>query len=293
MSDASVIVVRIIGGLGNQMFQYATARALADAAGVPLYLDCRGFAGYDLRSFALGRFNIRAEVADESLLRRYPEWLRRVGRHLPFREGCLGPWLFEKQLRFYPDLLLRRDDVFLDGYFQWERYFIAGQGAIRADLTLREPLPPEAAAIERQIRGAPSVAVHVRRGDYVANPVNQRMFGSCSAEYYRSALAHVRSCVGSPRPFVFSDDQAFARELFAGLPDAVFIDDKSGDPVVDLYLMSCCDHHIIANSSFSWWGAWLGRKDGQIVVAPEPWFDWPAFSGVELAAEGWHRLSKT
>ncbi|MES2919225.1 MAG: alpha-1,2-fucosyltransferase [Pseudomonadota bacterium] len=288
-----MIVVRIIGGLGNQLFQYATARALADACGEELYLDCRGFAGYDLRNFTLGRFNIRARIADETVQRRFPEWQRRVGRRLPFREGRLGSWLFEKHLMFYPDLMARGGDLFLDGYFQWERYFLGREDAIRADLTLRGELPPSVREMEMQIRSAPALAIHVRRGDYVANAVNQRMFGSCSPDYYRHALAHVREQVGPVRLFIFSDDQAFARTLFADQPDAVFIDGSHDDPADDMYLMSCCDHHIIANSSFSWWGAWLGRAPGQVVVAPEPWFDWPAFAGVELAAEGWHRITKS
>jgi hypothetical protein len=126
----------------------------------------------------------------------------------------------------------------------------------------------------------------VRRGDYVANPVNQRMFGSCSEAYYRQALAAVQQRAGTVRPFVFSDDPAYARRLFADVPAALFVSGDHRDPTEDLHLMAACSHHIIANSSFSWWGAWLGKKAGQVVVAPKPWFDWPAFRGIDIEAEG-------
>lgn len=287
-----MIVVRIIGGLGNQFFQYATARALADAAGTPLYLDCRGFSAYALRDFTLGKYNIRAQMADDAILGRFPEWRRRLGRRLPWRGGRTGNWVFEKNMAFYPGLQEQRGDIYLDGYFQWERYFSAYADSIRADLALKGGVSAGARELEAQIGSTPSVAIHVRRGDYVTHPVNRRMFGSCDQAYYRGALAYVQRQVGPVRPFVFSDDPAYARQLFADLDTAVFISGDSRDPTEDIHLMSTCSHHIIANSSFSWWGAWLGKKPGQVVVAPRPWFDWPAFAGINLEAEGWICLPK-
>jgi hypothetical protein len=281
-----LIVVRILGGLGNQFFQYATARALADAAGVPLYLDCRGFSDYALRDFTLGKYAIRADIANAAVLRRFPEWQRKLGRRLPWRAGRHGRWVFEKDMRYLPDLTAQRGELYLDGYFQWEPYFRGHADAIRTDLTLKTGVTPETREMEAGMLASPTVAIHVRRGDYVNNAINQRIFGSCSEQYYRQALAAVRQRAGEVRPVVFSDDAGFARRMFADIKDALFISGDRRDPTEDLYLMSACHHHIIANSSFSWWGAWLGKKPGQVVVAPKPWFDLPAFAGIDIEAEG-------
>ena len=250
------IVVRMAGGIGNQLFQYAAARAASLRLGTDLLLDIRGLQSDRLRSYYLSEFKISGRIISDEIevdadLRRYEE----RSYHYDEAFESIGP------------------GTLLIGYFQSERYFSDYGGRIRADI---EPSAPPSAGFDvwaAAIRSsALPVSVHVRRGDFVSNPQTAEFHGICSGKYYRRALDVIGGLVSAaPDYFVFSDDRSEARELFGFRPDITLVETDLGRPWEDLILMSLCRHHVMANSSFSWWGAWRDRSVDKIVVAPRYW----------------------
>lgn len=286
-----MIAVRLIGGLGNQMFQYAAARALADRLRTELVLDVRQFSHYSLHAYGLERFSVRARAASSSELARWPEWIRLPCR-LATAMGVRMRWYVEPRFAYDRAWQSQRDNLLIEGYFQSEKYFSEIASRLQADFTPRAALSASNAAIAAMARDCESVMIHVRRGDYVSNANTRNVHGVCSPGYYESAIRMLRERLVAPRFFVFSNDMAWAR---ANLPlgkDALFVDHNADAPEVDVHLMAQCRHHIIANSSFSWWGAWLGTGAAQIVVCPSPWFDDLRLSASDLIPSHWICVAK-
>ncbi|MFP5223893.1 MAG: alpha-1,2-fucosyltransferase [Acidobacteriota bacterium] len=271
------VLVRLLGGLGNQMFQYAAGRALADRHGVELALDLTAFETYGLRRYELDAFAIRARVATPEDLEPYAAPAART-----FQEQCFS---FNAGL---PDLT---PPVRLEGYWQSERYFQDIKDALRADFTLRRPLDAPNREMLARIGDCASVSLHVRRGDYVSNPVTNEFHGVLGLEYYRAAVACVADREPEPHLFVFSDDPQWAQaNLDLGHPATFVAHNDPDHGWLDMRLMSACRHHIIANSSFSWWGAWLGSRPDGIVAAPRRWFNQGPCDTGDLFPEGWTLL---
>jgi len=284
-----MILVRLIGGLGNQMFQYAAGRALAARLDAPLLLDLRDFRRYRLRYYGLDRMRIDARPATAWELARWPIWLRNR-RWSGDRLGLTPRWFHEADLRYSPEFAAVTGTIGLDGYFQSERYFAGVRQALLQEFRPRAPLSRHNEQLAETIRTAASVCLHVRRGDYVNDPRTSAMHGVCSPAYYRRATATLRERHEDLRYFVFSDDPAWCRENLS-LEDAVFVENNGAAPECDIFLMAQCRHHIIANSSFSWWGAWLAEAGGT-VVAPQPWFSNTTLRADDLIPPGWLRLPR-
>lgn len=271
-----MIVVRLCGGLGNQMFQYAAGRGLALARDEPLVLDLdwyhRSPGSSTARVYELHRYPIAARIASPLGRLSYRLRTSRFGaRHAWLQHG----WTIHREAGFDhdPSVQRLRGHVYLDGYWQSARYFENAAEAIRAELTPTQPLGARDGAVLELIRERPSVSVHVRRGDYVSNVSATASHGTCTPEYFDRASNIVASRVPGLRFFVFSDDMAWSRATLHFPGTTTFVDHNGPDTAFqDMRLMSLCDHHIIANSSFSWWGAWLDPKPHQIVVAPQRWF---------------------
>lgn len=297
-----MVIVKLQGGLGNQMFQYAAGRALSVRLGAPLKLDRRRMdhpvEGSTPWRYALGALNVREEFADpreaadlsgeaQTRLRRLSLRLRRASGIVPPRATVLR----DRELRFLTEFHEVSGDVYLDGYWQSERYFLGISEIIRREFSLRRPLERIDREFGEEIAREESVSIHVRRGDYVSNPAANRFHGLCSEEYYRKCIAIVSEKVRAPRFVVFTDDPAWARGNMAVPPGTAFVDwDQPRDGSVDLELMRRCRHHIIANSSFSWWGAWLGSRQGSLVLAPARWFLDPSMSAADLLPDSWVRV---
>lgn len=275
-----MIISHIIGGLGNQMFQYALGRTLSLARGVPLKLDTTDFSGYELhQGFQLARvFSVPAEEATYNDVAAMLGWRRyQILRRIMGRPGLLivrGKRLIvEPCLDYWDGIHQVPAYCYLSGYWQSERYFQEYRQEIRSDFTFRKPLSGQNQEWSRRIRGVISVSLHIRRGDYVRNPETNAVHGLCSIDYYQSAARHIADLVEAPEFFVFSDDISWAREnLNLDFPCHYICENEGGDSYIDMQLMSLCRHYIIANSSFSWWGAWLNPRDDKIVVAPHKWF---------------------
>lgn len=165
------------------------------------------------------------------------------------------------------------DGSYLDGYWQSEKYFSDYEERIREEFSVRAPLDGRSLELAEQMRERPSVSVHVRRGDYFSNPVTAAVHQVCDVEYFQRGIAYLGERLENPTFFVFSDEPDWARDnLRIPYPTTVISHNDASRNYGDLRLMSLCDHHIIANSSFSWWGAWLDPSSDKIVVAPKTWF---------------------
>jgi hypothetical protein len=309
-----IIATEISYGLGNQMFQYAVARRLAHATnGRLILLFNTEYGKAYARSFGLKNFNIAgAVVRDEPphnggedaprMQARFTDRISWVARRLrPFpviREKLVWDFIPEPESSshgdgnatlFMPDLLNWRGAVRLIGYWQDERYFADIRAIIRKDFSLKKSLAESNRELLARIHGGPSAFIHVRRGDYLL-PGQAERYGVCGKDYYDNAAELLRQRVGRDiKFFVFSDDPAWVRENKIGGCTAEYIDWNGNAPEQDLALMMECKHGIIANSSFSWWGAWLGETQGQIVIAPRIWYKAvPNYQ--DIVPERWLRL---
>ena len=262
------------------MFQYAAGRVLSLERGVPLCLDISGFSSYGLhQGFELQRiFNCAAGIANEADMRAILGWqssshIRRLllrKEMVSFRRKEL---VVEPQFNYWPGIKHVPNDCYLVGYWQSEKYFSESASQIRADFTFRQSMEDQNEKLTQQIISVNAVSLHVRRGDYATNLQTTATHGLCTLDYYRHSIQYVAERVQQPNFFVFSDDIAWVRDNLNLPHQSQYVDCNQGkESYNDMRLMSMCNHHIIANSSFSWWGAWLNPKRDKIVVAPKNWF---------------------
>lgn len=280
MRNGDMIVSHILGGIGNQMFQYAAGRALSLAIGREHRIDLSGFANYRLHhGFELSRaFNVSVEYADTATMQMMLRWRAcRLAKMFLRRERF--KWLrgkkfvVEPQFNYWPEFFNLTGDCYLYGYWQSARYFKSVESVIRKDFSFREPLSGKNADLASEIHHSAAVSLHVRRGDYVSDPKNISVMQVCSLEYYRNAINYIAEHVEHPIFFIFSDDVTWVRKSLSTEYPCVYVDHNRGyESYKDMQLMSLCKHHVIANSSFSWWGAWLNANPEKLVVAPKNWF---------------------
>jgi hypothetical protein len=292
-----MIISQIIGGLGNQMFQYAAGRALSLEHNQSLLLDTSGFAGYNLhQGFELNRiFNCSTEIATNADVRNILGWqflsgIRRIvarSSMAVFRHNGL---IIEPHFHYWPEIKNIPQNSYLAGYWQSEKYFKTHTSEIRSDFTFKIPFSDRNAGFAQQITKINAVSLHVRRGDYINNVKTNATHGLCSLSYYQAAIHYVSGQITNPFFLIFSDDITWVKDnLTIDFPHQ-YIDYNHGlDSYNDMHLMSLCKHNIIANSSFSWWGAWLNSNVEKIVVAPQKWFA-NNNNTKDLLPQGWIRL---
>lgn len=284
-----MIIVRLIGGLGNQMFQYACGLAAAERHHVPLKLDIRGFDEQKLRRFNLDHFQISAPIAKptelptiaqiRSPLVRILPWWYRPGGYTIVRDYLTG---------FDQKVFTTGNKAYLDGYWQREKFFTDITERLRPEFTLREPLDAVNHKLVTAMHQEQSVSLHVRRGDYVANS----LYATCTTKYYQQAIEHLSSRHQGLKLYIFSDDPAWVQaNLTTKLPTEYVTHNQGQDDYKDLVVMSQCRHHIIANSSFSWWAAWLGNDPSGIVIAPNTWYTEASMDTGDLVPSSWIKIS--
>lgn len=287
-----MIITRLQGGLGNQMFQYAAGLRLATARHTQLkldltLLDARG--SRTPRTYELHRFRISAERATpeetEALLAKRP-LAARISRRLDRRAAA-------RERHFHYDAAVARlpDGTCLQGYWQSERYFGDVAARVREEFSFERAPSGRNAELAREIAGRAAVSVHVRRGDYAADATTRAFHGLCPIDYYHRAAAYVSERVCNPIFVLFSDDPEWTRTHLEVGGDAIVVEHNGPhDGPEDLRLMSLCRHHVIANSTFSWWGAWLNPDPEKIVIAPERWFADRDHDTRDLLPDRWVRL---
>jgi glycosyl transferase family 11 len=281
-----MVIVELSGGLGNQMFQYAAGRSLSCKKKVPLKLYTHKLKSNWHRTYALKSLNI-----EESFISRHEtKKLLIENNNSPYKElpGGFNEKFFELE-----------EPVFLKGYWQSEKYFKDIETLIRKDFTFRNQPEGKNKNLVEQIGNSESIAVHVRRGDFVTiNKTNERYGGICDLNYYQKCLNYIKETISNPVFFIFSDDPKWVKENLKPDAPVVYVNHNSGrkhfkwennyyfrnsliifknlfpgKSYEDLRLMSSCKHFIIANSSFSWWGAWLGNHQNKIICAPARWIN--------------------
>lgn len=286
-----MIVTHFFGGLGNQLFQFAIGRALADRLGVELRLDTRYFDRPRPDNLCIQHFGHGCAEADRS---RLPA-MRHDGL-LPYAWAKLRGSPFttfrESGLAYRPEFETLGDATWLRGYWQTEKYFRDHADRVRAGLEITTPPMPETADVMREQDKVFAVSLHVRRGDYVSNAKFNATHGTCDLDYYSRAAEHVaKACKGDVVFFAFSDEPEWVRDNLR-LPHDMRIVSHNGvlTNYDDIRLMSRCRHHVVANSSFSWWGAWLNPDPDKMVIAPKRWFADPDMQQHDIVPEDWLRL---
>ncbi len=279
------------------MFCAAAGMALAHRLHAKLEFDLSHYRNKDSRRYELGVFDLPAvervdsSGADEggiaaglSTLGRRLRKMRR--RDIP-ADWSAGVWR-QPGFQFDPSFNSINDSIYLTGYFQSPQYFDTIADRVRAAFDLRPILSAAGKAYAEAARGDDTIAVHVRRGDYVSNPNATAHHGVMGADYYRRALRLIARSSAASRLFVVSDDEPEARRVLAEWPGAQFVSGTT--QFDDMHLISSCRHRVIANSSFSWWGAWLDRRSDGITVAPRAWFSRPTMLTMyvdDLFPTGW------
>ena len=272
-----MIIAKITDGLGNQISQYAAARSLACRRHTSLKLDLAWFEGNKNRRFSLGYFATELQTASPAEVDAVgsfgPSTKARLGRLL---DGC-KPRCRRRHLQ---ELVFAQDDsilhasahVVLSGYWFNRKFFEDIRETLLGEFTLRQQYVTDGyLQVLRKISRQPTVALHVRRGDYLL-PKNSRLFETLSASYYQEALALMAKHEPEAQVMVLSDDPEWVRQNISLPPGTIFASEEVQCDYLEFSLMSQCTHHIIANSTFSWWAAWLGRAAHKKVVAPSRWY---------------------
>ena len=286
-----MIIIKIIGGLGNQMFLYAYAKSL-EQKGYKVKIDISAFEIYKLHGgYQLDKYNIdlavSSKVENENFYKNnfFFKVLRRIGFYKP-------NILKEKNLLFDSKFLELEDENYIEGYFQSEKYFKSIRTILLEQFTVGQELSSYAVKIKNKILNTHnSCSVHIRRGDFT-NQQNINIHGVCELEYYQKSIQYLQEIYENLEFFIFSDDIAWVKDNLS-LESAIYVKSTRGMiPHEDMYLMSLCQHNIIANSSFSWWGAWLNRYENKIVIAPKRWFadDDLEQQSQDIVCDGWIKI---
>ena len=293
-----MIISHVIGGLGNQLFQYSASKALALRLREPLRLDISSFRNYSLHNgFELANlFNVDIQEASKADLKNLlgfcsASFLKKILIHPRARMIAYKPFVFEPSLSYWPGFEQINDESYLIGNWQSEKYFKSIEPVIREDLKFKSPLSDINKKIIEDMNRFDSVAVHVRRGDYAKNKLTLNIHGLCSAQYYEVAVELMLERLKKPKFFIFSDDIEWVKKNFSIKTPHVFINHNKGvESFNDMRLMASCQHNIIANSSFSWWGAWLNSNQNKTVIAPKKWFANPSWVNNDILPSEWHAI---
>lgn len=292
-----MIVGRIWGGLGNQLFQYAYLYAIKQKTKQELKLDNSFFKNQKLRSYRLDLLNIRyAETISEDSIPQSiqilkKKWINRLIRIIPLYWIKLKyNWKYYKEIRFkYLKYAVNPHghNIYFDGYWQTEKYFKKFENEIREQFTPRYVMDDEVIEKMNEVSNCCSVSVHIRRGDYLnISKLNSNLY-LLSENYYKNAIKEMKNRVNNPKFYFFSDDIEWVKSVFNESNSYKYISIKTDTNDIDeLMIMSKCKHHITANSSYSWWGAWLDPSKDKIVMVPSK-----RYGNDDIVSKGWIKIS--
>lgn len=276
-----MIIVRLEGGLGNQMFQYAFGRSISLEKNCELLIDINFFEnqvgklfdqGLSRRVFELNIFQLQSVFWDNKVCNLFPnKILNRIYLKIEKLIGIKA--LIYEKIYGYDDSIFSqiKRHTYLSGHWQSPLYFEKYRTILLDDFKFKLPQNRNL-ILESLIQTTNSVSIHVRRGDYINSKDANMIHGICSEAYYKSASDILLSVQNNINWFIFSDDIEWCKENFKWLENCNFVDSANSPAFYDMFLMSICKHNIIANSTFSWWGAWLNQNENKIVVGPSRWF---------------------
>ena len=284
-----MLIVQLSGGLGNQMFQYAAAYALAKKNRQECILDISQYEK-NSRKFELDYF----KIANKRCINRLPI----IGNlKIPNRFKSLfyaffnnnkifvenNPFEFDERIR------MLKNNIYLIGYFQNEKYFSEYENDIRLIYEFQENNP--LSYYSNQIKfDNNSVSIHIRRGDYVSDSNANHFHGICSEQYYSAALNTIEGKIKTPNYYIFSDEILWVKNNMNFPKNSIYIENEYEHPIFEMNLMSMCKHNIIANSSFSWWGAWLNKNPSKVVIAPKRWILSEKYETEDIIPKNWIKI---
>jgi hypothetical protein len=284
-----MIISYLQGGLGNQLFQYAAGFVLAKQRQTPLALDLSWYRKNQTdtkREFLLHHYQISARVL--------PSWQSSLLYGERMLSCRLGKRMFhryydEKKFGYDENFFDLPDNAYLKGFYASYRYFNQHIPELQQELSLLHLPSNKNRKIAAEMNDG-SVSIHIRRGDYAHNAKTKTFHGLLGNDYYEKAVKRIASMVSLPAYYVFSDEVAWVKDHMRLPKESVFVDWNNNREVDELWLMSRCSHHIIANSTFSWWGAWLNPNPQKIVFTPKQWFGDPTIDTSDLIPPDWMRI---
>ncbi len=286
------IVIGLKGGLGNQMFQYSAGLSLAKINSTDLLIDTSWFnsvANEDTsRKYELDCFEIHEKMVDKKDIKIISESnkvrsiLNRLGNDNSYTEHKESSTRYDNKFRNL------RGNIYMDGYFQSEMYFRDIRSDLIRNFSFKDELSLKNKNIIKNIQNTNSVSIHVRRGDYVSNKNANNFHGVQVLDYYKKAISILEHKIKKPKYFIFSDDIDWCKKNLPISKSIFFVENRKGSE--DLRIMIECKHNIIANSSFSWWGAWLGNEKNKIVIAPINWFKLKEADSSDIIPSRWQKI---
>lgn len=298
-----MIVVKLKGGLGNQMFQYAFGRALAERNNTGLLLDITALnhrlpgRKYVFRNYSLDIFNVKQKFTFLSKLSKYLNNFifiitllkyKLIKKLLPKRVV-----LEKKEYTFEEYNIIHLSKTYVDGYWQHVYYFKSIEKIIREEFTFKNPISLKSKSLLEEIKSKNSVCVHIRKGDYVSIDLNSQKFNILGARYYELGIKFIKEKFSHFHLYIFSDDLEWCKKnINFGDVDHTFVTSEyEGEKMRDyLELMINCKHYIISNSTFSWWAAWLNNDPNKIVITPKKWINDDSVSVDGLILDNWIKI---
>lgn len=292
-----MIITKLMGGLGNQMFQYAAGKALALRNNTDLALDLSWFEREALdadtpRDFELDCFNFKEKcisqneyLMNDEDISAINKILKKIGNPKRTQVNIFK----EKSHSYNLDFANLKNNIYLEGYWQSEKYFKNYRKELLYAFSFKNNPNELNKKMMEEMASTNSVSIHVRRGDYASNPSTTSFHGLMGLDYYRSAIKIMQDKVYDPHFYIFSDDPEWTRENIKIKSPTTFISHNTKG-YEDMRLMTHSKNHIIANSSFSWWGAWLSTHKNRVVISPEAWFQNKSVDTKDIAAEGWLKI---
>lgn len=282
------------------MFQYAIGRALAKKKQTECKMDTSGYKnqkGITPRKYALQVFNTKETFASEDEIVFFAKFFSsyKIGKILlklyNFLPVTSRYYVHEPHFHFFEQIFDVPETCYVEGYWQSEKYFKNIEKVIRQEFTLKDHLREKLdQKILNLISGTNSVSIHVRRGDYVTNKAASQTHSTCSIDYYERAIRRIAKDVKDIQLFVFSDDIQWVKDNLHTNHPITHVSNGNYTDYEELILMSHCKHNIIANSSFSWWGAWLNNNEEKIVIAPNHWFVDTSYDSKDLILDSWIKM---
>jgi hypothetical protein len=275
-----MIIISIKGGLGNQLFQYAFGRKMSLLNNTKLYLDLSWYHDKNKdfpRQYVLDKFNINAEIANPVIINKirggfanYHSIYNRILKKIcPF---IFQNYVSERSIIFDPTIFKYNGDKYYDGFWMNYKYFMDINNIIIKELTVLVDIEISKNILISEIKSRNSISIHIRRGDYAKIHTTREFHGLLPKKYFESSIEKIVQLVNKPHFYFFSDDIAWVKANFnIAYPHSYVENSPDGKEYIDLIIMSMCKHNIIANSTYSWWAAWLNNNQEKIVIVPPVW----------------------